>query len=97
MPFGLIGETVEAKSQGEHLHYPVSGRSGGYPCTAYRQAPTLRLAGARARGYRAQCAAAVLAPALASAPRGVDNAEFEFRDLSVYEQLIERVGLEVMP
>lgn len=32
-----------------------------------------------------------------SAPRGVDNAEVEVRDLSVYEQLLERVGLEVMP
>ena len=33
----------------------------------------------------------------ASAPRGVDNAEVEVRDLSVYEQLLEGVGLEVMP
>jgi hypothetical protein len=29
------------------------------------------------------------APALAIAPRGVDNAEVEVRDLSVYEQLLE--------
>ena len=52
--------------------------------------PPNRLSRAIARNARLRYSSA-------SAPRSVDNAEVEVRDLSVYEQLLERVGLEVMP
>lgn len=96
VPFGLIGETVEVKRQGEHLHILYQGEevatharlTGKHQlCVLPEHGP-----GAIARNARLRYSSAG-----ASAPRGVDNAEVEVRDLSVYEQLLERVGLEVMP
>lgn len=94
VPFGLIGETVEVKRQGEHLHILYQGE---VVATHARLTGKHQLCVLPEHGPGAIARNARLRYSSASAPRSVDNAEVEVRDLSVYEQLLERVGLEVMP
>jgi hypothetical protein len=94
VPFGLIGETVEVKRQGEHLHILYQGE---VVATHARLTGKHQLCVLPEHGPGPIARNARLRYSSASAPRSVDNAEVEVRDLSVYEQLLERVGLEVMP